>query len=107
MSETKKTRGGKRHGAGRPSLNKTKSLISLSDQAFSSLEYYSKELGYNKSDLVDALCLLYLDKRNKDIMHCPQCGKPLVWEALLSVIECDIECECGYKTHIGEPIIND
>lgn len=94
--------GGKRHGAGRSSLKEKRNqkLISLSNEAANQLEYYSKELGYSKSDIADALCLLYLDKRNSDITHCPQCGKPLVWESLLSVICCDVECQCGYTTRI-------
>lgn len=102
MTEKKEKRGGKRPGAGRPALNKSKSLIALSAQAHSSLEYYSKELGINKSDLVNSLCILYLDKNNKDILHCPQCGKPLAFEAFLPVIGCDVECTCGYVTYIGE-----
>lgn len=101
MSETKK-RGGKRPGAGRPALKKTKNLISLSEQANNSLEYYSKELGLNKSDIVNNLCILYLDTNNKDVIHCPKCGKPLVWEPLLPVLECEVECKCGHIILIGK-----
>lgn len=102
MDEKKEKRGGKRAGAGRPSLNKSKSLLSLSKQACASLEYYAKELGINKSDLVNSLCIFYLGKENKDILHCPKCGKPLAFEALLPVIGCAVECTCGYVTYIGE-----
>ena len=102
MSETKGKRGGKRQGAGRPSLKKIKNLVSLSEQANSYLEHYSKELGLNKSDIVNKLCILYLDTTNKDIIHCPKCRKPLAWEPLLQVVECEIECACGNKIHIGE-----
>ncbi|MFV0326127.1 MAG: hypothetical protein ACK5LF_17405 [Bacteroides xylanisolvens] len=101
MAEKEEKRGGKRPGAGRPSLKKTKRLISLSEQANSYLEYYSKELGINKSDIVNSLCVLYLDTNNKDIIHCSKCGKPLVWEPLVPMIECEVECKCGYKMHIG------
>lgn len=98
--------GGKRVGSGRPSLkDKTnKKLISLSNTALESLEYYSKELGLSKSDILDALCVFYLDKNNKDITHCPKCGKPLVWESLLTNTKCDVECVCGYIAHVGDSI---
>lgn len=107
MAGVKGKSGGKRSGAGRSSLKEKRNqkLISLSDEASNSLEYYSKKLGYTKSDIVDALCLLYLNKRNMDITHCPKCEKPLVWESLMTAIECDVECECGFKTHVGEDII--
>lgn len=108
MAGIKGKSGGKRSGAGRTSLKEkgNKKLLSISDEATKLLEFYSKELGYSMSDIVDALCILYLDKGNKDITHCPQCGKPLAWESLIPMIGCDVECKCGYEMHIGEPIVN-
>lgn len=104
MAGTKGKSGGKRAGSGRPSLKEkaNKKLIALSDQALEALEYYSKELGMSKSDILDNLCILYLDQHNKDITHCPKCGKPLVWESLVSMVDFDIECTCGHCMHIGE-----
>lgn len=107
MAGVKGKSGGKRPGAGRSSLKEKRNqkLISLSDDAAARLEYYSKELGYSKSDIIDALCLLYLDRHNSDITHCPKCEKPLAWESLLSIVECDVECECGMCIHIGGEVI--
>lgn len=104
MAGKKGKSGGKRPGAGRPSLNYKgkKKLVQLSDQAANSLEYYSKELGISMSDIVDSLCVMYLDTSNKDITHCPKCKKPLVWEALVPMTEFDVECTCGYVAYIGE-----
>ena len=105
MAGIKGKSGGARSGAGRPSLKEknNKKLFSLSVEAIEKLDFYSKELGVSKSDIIDSLCLLYLDKQNKDILHCPECGKPLAWESLLAVVESEVECICGYSTHVGEP----
>lgn len=104
MDRIKNKWGGKRAGAGRSSLKKktNKKMISLSDQALTALDYYSSHLKISRADIVDALCILYLHKGNKDIFHCPACGKPLAWESLLQVIGCIVTCECGYESHIGE-----
>ena len=70
MSGVKGKSGGKRSGAGRSTLKEKsirKSLL-LSDQANTLLEQYSKELGVSRSDLVDALCIMYLNKDNKSIL---------------------------------------
>lgn len=106
MAGIKGKSGGKRKGSGRTSIFKkeTQKLIKMSDQSRSILKYYSENLGICESDIIESLCLLYLQKDNKDITHCPQCGKPLAWEAIISVMGCDVECECGYETYVGEKI---
>lgn len=106
MAGIKGKSGGKREGAGRTSIYKKESqkLIKISDQVKETLKYYSMSLGFSESDIIEALCLLYLQKDNMDITHCPQCGKPLAWEAIISVMGCDVECECGYETYVGEKI---
>lgn len=104
MAGIKGKSGGKREGAGRISLKKkeARTSISLSDSAAEALNKYSEELGISKSDIVDALCLLYLSNSNQDILHCPECGKPLAWDVFIQVVECEITCNCGYTTNIKD-----
>jgi hypothetical protein len=105
MDKIKDNRGGKRVAAGRPSLKKknNKKLIALSDQAVSALEYYSGRLGISMADVVDTLCVFYLDKSNSDILHCPKCGNPIAFMPLIHVVGCDAECViCGEKLYMGE-----
>lgn len=104
MAGTKGKSGGDRPGSGRTSLKKKEKRVSvyISQSSETVLTEYTEQLGISKSDIVDALCLLYLSKSNKDILHCPKCGKPLVWDALLQAVEYDVECTCGYSAHIGD-----
>lgn len=74
--------------------------VTLSTQAFERLAFYSKHLGVEASEIVNDLIIMYLDRDNKDITHCPKCGKPLVWESIITVTGCEVKCECGYTTII-------
>lgn len=103
----KKQRGGARKGTGPKNLRnkKNRKLIVLSDTALERLEFYAKSLGYSQSDIIDALCDNYLNRCNKDIDHCPQCGKPIAWEALITVMSCEVTClDCGYVSFVGDPV---
>lgn len=107
MNMEKKQRGGARKGTGPKNLRnkKNRKLIVLSDSALERLELYAKNLGYSQSDIVDALCDNYLNHRNKDITHCPQCGKPIAWKAFLTVMSCEVTCpDCGHISLVGDPI---
>ena len=74
--------------------------VTLSPQAFERLAFYSKHLGVEASEIVNDLIIMYLDRDNKDITHCPKCGKPLVWESIITVTGCEVKCECGCTTII-------
>lgn len=107
MAGIKGRSGGKRTGAGRKSVydKSEQKLIKLSAQTKKTLRYYSDSIGINESDLIEALCLLYLDKSNSDITHCPECGEPIFFDFVQGTIagEIEITCQCGYGMKIGEP----
>ena len=95
MAGIKGKSGGARQGAGRSSAYKKdgNKRVIISDEVYDLLSRYSEGLGLSRSDIVNALCLLYLDKHNKDIMHCQKCGKPILFEFVQT---CDsAECACG------------
>lgn len=75
-----KSRGGKREGAGRPSVCKGKTPLNLtiSGQTKEVLNEYSECLGRSRSDLIDWFVSSELVK-SKSIVKCPVCGKPLLW----------------------------
>lgn len=76
--ETK--RGGKREGAGRPSVCKCKTPLNLTISAKTKdiLSEISECLGKSRSDLIDWFVSNELYK-SKTIVKCPVCGKPLLW----------------------------
>ena len=76
--ETK--RGGKREGAGRPSVckGKTRLNFTISGKTREVLDEYSECLGKSRSDLIDWFMSSELCK-SKSIVKCPVCGKPLLW----------------------------
>lgn len=73
-------RGGKREGAGRPSVCKGKTPLNLtiSSKTKEVLNEYSECLGKSRSDLIDWFVYNELQK-SKTIVKCPVCGKPLLW----------------------------
>lgn len=105
MGGLKGKSGGARPGAGRKALKKKDSskLIRLSKQSKLLLEFYSSSIGISQSDIVDTLCLLYLCKENKDIIHCPTCGNPIFFEPVQGTGSgiCEIICKnCKSKIEI-------
>lgn len=110
MAGIKGRSGGARTGAGRTSLSKKNNnkRIPISDQIYDLLSEYSVGLGLSKSDIVESLCLLYLDRHNKDIEHCPKCSRPVFWGFVQGGPEkCEAKCQCGEIVEIdGEEPFN-
>lgn len=105
MGGIKGKSGGARPGAGRTSLSKRNDnkRIPVSNQIHDLLTQYSDGLGLSRSDIVESLCLLYLDKRNKDIDHCPKCESPVFFDfGQGSVLETtEFKCsKCGEEIRI-------
>lgn len=105
MAGKKGKSGGARTGTGRTSMSKRNNnkRIPVSDQIHDLLTKYSIGLGLSRSDIVESLCLLYLDKHNKDIEHCSKCESPIFFDFVQgSVIgKVDVTCkDCNTVTTI-------
>lgn len=99
-----KKRGGRREGAGRPSIGKYKKRLNFcySEESKMILNKYSECLGVSKSDLADQAVLELPNMES--IIKCPNCGSPLLWLKHIPKDE-DIRCrECG-KVYLKSEII--
>lgn len=74
-----KRRGGRREGAGRPSIGKYKKRLTLtySEESKNILTTYSECLGVSKSDLADQVVKEL--PNIESIIKCPNCDNPLLW----------------------------
>lgn len=92
-------RGGKRPNSGVKQIRvkELRVTLKMSQQSSDLLTRYSKGVGVSRSDLLDALIVMSLNKDNRDIIHCPKCHEPVAYSPIIPLSgETEFTCKCGY-----------